>query len=108
MQITETQIAQVNNQIQALLKAESFYGKKLEEAGVTSIQSAEDFQKLPFSEKNDLRNAYPLGLMTAPTGQSCFNAAMNWPVLQIWTVSRSHPDTDSGLPESDFRQVPKD
>ena len=38
MQITETQIAQVNNQIQALLKAESFYGKKLEEAGVTSIQ----------------------------------------------------------------------
>ena len=36
MQITETQIAQVNNQIQALLKAESFYGKKLEEAGVIS------------------------------------------------------------------------
>ena len=30
MQITETQIAQVNNQIQALLKAESFYGKKLD------------------------------------------------------------------------------
>ena len=65
MQITETQIAQVNKQIKALLSAESFYGKKLEEAGVTSIQSAEDFQKLPFSEKNDLRNAYPLGLMTA-------------------------------------------
>ena len=66
MQITETQIAQVNKQIKALLSAESFYGKKLAEAGVTSIQSAEDFQKLPFSEKNDLRNAYPLGLMTAP------------------------------------------
>ena len=66
MQITETQIAQVNKQIKALLSAESFYGKKLEEAGVNSIQSAEDFQKLPFSEKNDLRNAYPLGLMTAP------------------------------------------
>ena len=45
MQITETQIAQVNKQIKALLSAESFYGKKLEEAGVTSIQSAEDFQK---------------------------------------------------------------
>ncbi len=38
MQITETQIAQVNRQIQALIKcAESFYGKKLEEAGVSSI-----------------------------------------------------------------------
>ena len=51
MQITETQIAQVNNQIQALLKAESFYGKKLEEAGVTSIQSAEDFQSFRFLRK---------------------------------------------------------
>lgn len=71
MQITETQIAQVNKQIKALLSAESFYGKKLEEAGVTSIQSAEDFQKLPFSEKNDLRNAYPLGLMTAPEEKNC-------------------------------------
>ena len=107
MQITETQIAQVNKQIKALLSAESFYGKKLEEAGVTSIQSAEDFQKLPFSEKNDLRNAYPLGLMTAPeekivrihlpvqqdclssshiprkmlmTGLSCSNVVMKWPV----------------------------
>ena len=66
MQITETQIAQVNKQIKALLSAESFYGKKLEEAGVTSIQSAEDFQKLPFSEKNDLRNAYPLGIQAVP------------------------------------------
>ncbi len=60
------QIAQVNQQIQALLNANNFYGKKLKEAGVSSIQSAEDFENLPFSEKNDLRNAYPLGLMTAP------------------------------------------
>ena len=37
MQITETQIAQVNKQIKALLSAESFYGKKLEEAGVSSL-----------------------------------------------------------------------
>ena len=66
MQISSNQIAQVNQQIQALLNADNFYGKKLKEAGVSSIQSAEDFENLPFSEKNDLRNAYPLGLMTAP------------------------------------------
>ena len=36
--------------------------------------------------------------------QRCYELAG----LTIWTVSRSHPDTDSGLPESDFRQVPKD
>lgn len=66
MQISEKQIELVNNRIQALVKAGSFYGKKLEEAGITGIHSAEDFEKLPFSEKSDLREAYPLGLMTAP------------------------------------------
>ena len=66
MQITDLQISQVNDRIKALVKAGSFYGKKLEEAGITGISTAEDFEKLPFSEKNDLREAYPLGLMTAP------------------------------------------
>lgn len=66
MQISDAQIKLVNNRIQALVRAESFYGRKLEEAGIESIASAEDFLKLPFSEKNDLREAYPLGLMTAP------------------------------------------
>ena len=66
MQISSVQIEQVNHQIQALLHADSFYGKKLRDAGIDGISTAEDFQKLPFSEKNDLREAYPLGLMTAP------------------------------------------
>ena len=66
MQITEKQLAQVNDRIAALLKANSFYGRKLKEAGITEVKSAEDFLKLPFSEKKDLRDAYPLGLMTAP------------------------------------------
>lgn len=66
MQISDLQISQVNNQIQALRKAGSFYGRKLEEAGISGISTPEDFEKLPFSEKNDLREAYPLGLMTAP------------------------------------------
>lgn len=66
MQITELQLSQVNRQIAALVSAGSFYGKKLEDAGITSVKSQEDFEKLPFSEKKDLRDAYPLGLMTAP------------------------------------------
>ncbi len=66
MQISEKQIEQVNKQIHALVSAESFYGKKLEDAGMTGISTAEEFEQLPFSEKNDLREAYPLGLMTAP------------------------------------------
>ena len=66
MQISKTQLAQVNDRIKALITSNSFYGKKLEEAGITEVNSYEEFLKLPFSEKKDLRDAYPLGLMTAP------------------------------------------
>ena len=66
MQINEKQLSQVNDRIKALQKAGSFYGKKLQEAGVSEVKTVEDFLSLPFSEKNYLREAYPLGLMTAP------------------------------------------
>ena len=66
MRINERQLAQVNDRINALVTAGSFYGKKLKEAGITHVADAEEFEKLPFSEKADLRDAYPLGLMTAP------------------------------------------
>ncbi|MBQ2016442.1 MAG: phenylacetate--CoA ligase, partial [Clostridia bacterium] len=66
MKISELQLQQVNHQIHALVEAGSFYGKKLEEAGITGVSTQEEFEALPFSEKADLRDAYPLGLMTAP------------------------------------------
>lgn len=66
MRISKRQLEQVNGQMQALVSANSFYGKKLAEAGITEVHSQEEFEKLPFSEKSDLRDAYPLGLMTAP------------------------------------------
>ncbi|MCR5202350.1 MAG: phenylacetate--CoA ligase [Lachnospiraceae bacterium] len=63
MHISEEQLKQVNTQIQRLIKADNFYGKKLKEAGISGVSSEEDFLKLPFSQKQDLRDAYPLGLM---------------------------------------------
>jgi len=66
MRISDTQIQQVNSRISALIAADNFYGKKLKAAGISSISTPEDFEALPFSEKSDLRDAYPLGLMTAP------------------------------------------
>ena len=66
MKISTTQLDQVNNQINNLVGAGSFYGKKLKEYGMISVNSPEEFEALPFSEKKDLRDAYPLGLMTAP------------------------------------------
>lgn len=65
MRITEEQIKLVNGRIKALIEADNFYGKRLKAAGVNEISTVEEFEKLPFSEKADLRDAYPLGLMTA-------------------------------------------
>ena len=43
-----------------------FYKEKFDGIDVDSIQSQEDFEKLPFTWKGDLREAYPLGLMAVP------------------------------------------
>ena len=64
MQINKKQLELVNKQITRMKEAESFYGQRLNEAGIDKVNSPEEFEKLPFSEKNDLRDAYPLGLMT--------------------------------------------
>lgn len=66
MEINQTQLELVNKQISRLAAADSFYGKRLREAGISKVETAEDFTKLPFSEKKDLRDAYPLGLMVTP------------------------------------------
>lgn len=63
MQLNETQIEQVDRQIKRLIKSGSYYGEKYKALGIDGVKSQEDFLKLPFSEKNDLRNAYPLGIM---------------------------------------------
>lgn len=45
-----------------------YYRKKMEEKGVTpdDIKGIEDLHKLPFLTKDDLRDAYPYGLMARP------------------------------------------
>ncbi|MBE6724190.1 MAG: phenylacetate--CoA ligase [Ruminococcaceae bacterium] len=66
MEISKAQLELVDRQIKRLIAADNFYGKKLKEAGVDGVRTAEDFEKLPFSQKQDLRDAYPLGLMAVP------------------------------------------
>ena len=66
MQINEKQLSQVNAQIKRLRESNNFYGKKLAEAGISEVKGQKDFEALPFSQKQDLRDAYPLGLMAVP------------------------------------------
>lgn len=66
MQMKESQFLQIKKQLKKLVSQECFYQKKLEGIDIDAIQSQEDFEKLPFTWKGDLREAYPLGLMAVP------------------------------------------
>ena len=48
-----------------------YYRKKMEEKGVTpdDIKSVADLHKLPFLTKDDLREAYPYGLLAKPLSE---------------------------------------
>lgn len=66
MQLNNTQLSQVDAQIKRLVKTDSYYGRIYNELGISEVASQEDFEKLPFSSKEDLRNAYPLGIQAVP------------------------------------------
>ena len=70
MQINETQLKQVDAQVKRLIALpDHFYGKRLRAAGITGVETVEDFLALPFCEKQDLREAYPLGLSAVPESE---------------------------------------
>ena len=66
MQITEKQLALVNDRLQAILRSDNYFAKLYKERGITEVKTVEDFKKLPFVDKAELRNAYPLGIQAAP------------------------------------------
>ncbi len=66
MKLNDTQLSQVDAQIKRLVKTDSYYGKKYRGLGITDVTSQEAFEELPFSSKDDLRNAYPLGIQAVP------------------------------------------
>ncbi|MBR6872930.1 MAG: phenylacetate--CoA ligase [Ruminococcus sp.] len=66
MKMTETQFELIKAQLKRLTSQDGFYGRKLAGIDVDAIKSQEDFEKLPFTWKGDLREAYPLGLQAVP------------------------------------------
>lgn len=66
MKMKEEQFELIKAQLKKLTSQDCFYQKKLEGINVDDIKSQEDFEKLPFTWKGDLREAYPLGLRVVP------------------------------------------
>jgi len=67
METTET-LKELQNLIKRLEEKSPFYQQKLKENGIAAddIKTMADFEKLPFTDKGDLRKAYPLGLQAVP------------------------------------------
>ena len=63
---SKEQLSLIDKQVKRLVAGDSYYGKKYREMGLTEINSVEDFYKIPFTDKQDLRNAYPLGIQAVP------------------------------------------
>jgi phenylacetate-CoA ligase len=66
MKMNETQFRLIKHQLKKLSSQEGFYKNKLKGLDIDAMQSQEDFEKLPFTWKGDLREAYPLGLQAVP------------------------------------------
>ena len=66
MNMSTQHLEQIKAQFKTLKERSSFYARKFEGIDLSDVQSQEDFQKLPFSEKADLREVYPLGLAAVP------------------------------------------
>ncbi|MCX7773818.1 MAG: phenylacetate--CoA ligase [Clostridia bacterium] len=64
----EEVFSDIQKLLERVFNQSPFYGKKFKEAGfrLEDIKSAEDFKRLPFSDKDELRLAYPLGLLSVP------------------------------------------
>ena len=69
MRINDTQLSLVDKQIKRILACGNYYSEVYKKAGITGVSSAEDFEKIPFTDKADLRNAYPLGIQAVPDEQ---------------------------------------
>lgn len=69
MELKEEQFAVLKEQFKTLKDRSPFYAKKFEGIDLVDVQTQADFEALPFSEKADLRDAYPLGLAAVPESE---------------------------------------
>lgn len=64
----DTDFAKLQKLVRRVCQSSPFYQKIYREAGVSAedIRSAADFERLPLTDKYQLRDVYPLGLLSVP------------------------------------------
>ena len=66
MRMNEYQREMILRELSTLKSHIPFYAKKYKDIDIEKIRTQEDFESLPFTDKGDLREAYPLGLAAVP------------------------------------------
>ncbi|MBR4202981.1 MAG: phenylacetate--CoA ligase [Candidatus Methanomethylophilaceae archaeon] len=66
MKMNEYQKEMIMRELSTLKSHSPFYAQKYKDIEVENIKTQEEFEKLPFTDKADLREAYPLGLAAVP------------------------------------------
>ena len=66
MQMTDEQLKLITTKLSTIKDCSPFYAEKFKDIDPSDVRTQEDFEKLPFSEKDDLRRVYPLGLQAVP------------------------------------------
>ena len=64
--MNEYQKEMIMRELSTLKTHSPFYAQKYKDIEVEKIKTQEEFEKLPFTDKADLREAYPLGLAAVP------------------------------------------
>ena len=66
--MAQLQLERLQRTVNRAYKNVAFYRGKFDELGISpeDIQSLDDLRKLPFTTKDDLRNAYPYGMFAVP------------------------------------------
>ena len=73
----EKQLEALKNVVTRVWRNNAVYRGKMEAAGIypDDIVSLEDFRRLPFTVKQDLRDSYPLGMCCASRDDVVFESA---------------------------------
>ena len=66
MRMNDYQLEKIVNMLSTIKERSKFYGEKFKDVDPVSVRTQADFENLPFTDKNDLRDAYPLGLAAVP------------------------------------------
>lgn len=70
MNMTDEQFEMIKRQLKRVMAVEDgMYAKKFAGIDVDAIKTPDDFAKLPFTDKSDLRATYPLGPIAVPTSE---------------------------------------